>query len=80
MDVRIKYEHVFSLWRKKYSFACQSVMLLLKNQKNILSLSKADTESHFPKKRQADAESPAGLPSDFVFFSSRQPPSMLFVM
>lgn len=76
----MKYEHVFSLWRKKYSFACRSVVLLLKNQKNILSLSMNDTESHFPKKRQADAESPAGLPSVFIFFSSQQPLSMLFVM
>lgn len=67
VDAHIEYNHVSSIWRKKCSFACYSIMLLLKNQKSILSLSETDTELTFPQEEKSWCRVPCRPAFHFCF-------------
>lgn len=67
VDAFTEYNHVSSIGRKKCSFACYSTMLLLKNQKNILSLSETDTELTFPQEETSWCRVPCRPACNFCF-------------
>lgn len=52
MDVHFLFKKtVFSMQRQEYSFVCHSIILLLESEKNVLPVSKADTDLTFQQEQ-----------------------------